>query len=377
MLLKFNKKDFMTALKQGSMCAGQNSTLPILDYIRMKGNGDQTVRIVSSSLDVTVERACKTEEPMDEPFDICIPAKDLSGAVSRLSDYVFSIEIGDDNIRVIYGSGSISMPKVPSYEWPDTFSQDQPQLASFKVDTKTVAYIIGTCNGFIGNDELRPNMMTVFVKSSGGDLEYCATDAHKIVTENIAGAVKDLDEDTEFMIPKRTMPALRALCEESDRPLSVFVLERNVVMGCEDWSVAFTKQEGKYPNYKAVIAGPLTNEKQFTLNKSNFAGAVTRMLAAANTNTNAIRVECGDGRVNLYSEDIDFGKAAKETIEASDNGCEPVTFGLNGVFMKMCIDLVESENVTVTAKNPGNAVTFIDGKHPGKVILLMPLRLNE
>ncbi len=376
MILKFNKKDFLSALKHGSSCAGINVTTPILDNIRMRNDGEGHVKIMSSSLDVTVERRCKTEEPVGQ-FDVCIPAKDLMSAVSRLSDFVFSIEIEEERIQVVYGGGSITLPTIPPHQYPNIGIETQEASVCFNLNASTVAYILDTCKNFLSNDELRPNMMCVnFDIDGSGNLEYCATDAHKLVTEKIAG-IQPTGVSTTFMLPKRIMTTLRSLCEEADRPLSVNVFDSKVSFVCEDWSVIGTKTEGKYPNYHTITAGVENNDKMFTVNKNNLSAAVARMLSVANETTNMIRLECNDSGVRLYSEDADLGKTATEKLSVSSNNCEQITIGFNGVFIKTCLDLVDDENVTITASTPQRAATFIDNKHPGKIILAMPVMLKN
>lgn len=376
--IRFEKKPFSEALKTASMCAGVNTTMPILDNVRVFSHEYGGVSLMSSSLDMTVEKHIMPYEPYDGEFDFCVPAKDLNSAVSRLSDYVFGMNIDTENNRleIVYGSGRITLPILPSDEFPFTgVDGSTERQGAFNIKTSMLSYIIDTCKDFVGNDELRPNMMGIFIGVDGnGNVEYCATDAHRLVCEKMPLETTVYGE-VSLILPKRTNAALKSVCSDGDIA-DVGVYDNKFTVTTDSCTLTATKSEGKYPNYRALVQQAEANDKKFRINKANLEGAVSRMMSAASASTQMVRVEVFGNTLTLASEDADLGKTARESIDLSTKEGDDITFGLNGVFFKDCISIVSDNYIAITASSPNRAVIIVDDNRPTKTILLMPVMLN-
>lgn len=375
--IRFEKKPFLEALKTASMCAGRNTSIPILENIRMRSNEDGSITMMSSSLDVTIDRKIMPSEPFLGEFDFCVQSKDLNSAVSRLSDFVFLLNIDTENnyLEVSYGSGRIKLPIVSSDEFPFTgVDSGAATEGTFLVKSSSMSYIVDTCKDFVGNDELRPNMMCVYIGvGTDGNLEYCATDAHRLVHEKIP-LESQIANDISFMLPKRAFAPVKEICANESDVVRVDVYDTRIVMSTDISTVTTTKPEGKYPNFAPLIS--VNNDKRFRVNKVNLFGAVNRMMSAATANTQMVRFNCSSDIMKLESEDVDFGKAALEKVEVSSSEGDDIVFGLNGLFFKDCIDIVEDNFITITASQPNRAVIMLDDSHPSRTLLLMPVMLN-
>lgn len=375
--LIFNKKNLIDALSFGASCAGVNKMLPITDYIHIYVDGGETkVKIESNSASIAAKTFVEAEQPSFETVDVCVPADGLQKILATLTDYNVTLDFKDSFFEVVYGSGKAKFPFVSSDEFPKNFnSEKENMLNKCVMPSQTLKYIINSTKNFVGNDELRPTMMAVCLTFAKDGLEYCATDAHKMICEKIKsdGVV---GAGTQLLIPKTTNRSLVGLVGDSELPLEIRTYEKFASFKVGENEVCFTLQEGKYPNYHSVI--PASTAEHFGVVKDELVATTKRMENLASASTKTVVLECSQSEINIHAEDADFGTGGDEKINVKsyqgENG--DVQVGFNAHFLNMCLSEITSHNVVININSPNKAVTFTDENRPDKTLLIMPVMIN-
>lgn len=375
--LIFNKKNLIDALSFGASCAGVNKMLPITDYIHIYVEGGETkVMIESNSASIAAKTFVEAEQPAFETIDVCVPADGLQKILSTLTDYNVTLDFKESFFEVVYGSGKAKFPFVPSDEFPKNFDTGKENMLNKCVmPSQTLKYIINSTKNFVGSDELRPTMMAVCLTFLEDGVEYCATDAHKMICEKIKtdGAV---GAGTQLLIPKTTNRALIGLVGESETPLEIRTYEKFASFKVGENEVCFTLQEGKYPNYRSVI--PSTTAEHFNVLKDELIATTKRMENLASATTKSVVLECSQSEINIHAEDADFGTGGDEKIEVKsyqgDNN--NVQIGFNAYFLNTCLAEITSHNVVINVNASNKAATFTDENRPEKTVLIMPVMVN-
>lgn len=374
--ITFKRELLIDALTFGGMYAGANRLMPVLDNILVKTDGRENVVMSSTCLDlgtsVTLNATVETDEIGG--FGFCIDPKTLKNIVGTLSCEQVSLEPQTNSCVVRYPNGSASLPAPDCKEFPDTEIADMDKM--FQLESATISYILNTSKPFIGNDELRPTMKTVFMKGVGEGLEFCATDAHRMVCDIVGiGTQSDALGENGFMLPKSAIPAM-LLASKDSSVCTFYSNSASMVVDFGGKKVFFTKPSGKYPNYHAILDGVVDNTNRCEVMCADFKGAIIRASMCASNTTKTVVITTGE-EAKVSAEDVDFGRKSEEVVSVSSFDGGGVQFGMNAAFLHECIDSIEDDTVTICTKSPNKAVTFFDKKHPKKTTLLMPVMLSN
>jgi DNA polymerase III subunit beta len=212
---------------------------------------------------------------------------------------------------------------------------------------------------FCGNDDLRPVMSGVFLNRNN----VCGTNAHKLYSNSNINV--DINED--IILPVSILPFLKYIKE--DCTLSLSKCKRWVKLSSGNVSLTTLLIEGKFPNYKAVI--PSEHNHTFNVDKKELINAVKNSLTCANKSTKMVAFTFSEGKLNLKSEDLDYGLSHEEDI--SSDSCVDFRIGFNGKFMLEVLSIIDKDinNVKFELTLSSRCVLINENS------LLMPLMINN
>lgn len=378
-ILIFNKKKLIDALAFGASCAGVNKTLPITDYIHIYVEGGETkVKIESNSVNTAAKTFVEAEQPAFETIDACVPADGLQKILATLTDYNVTLDFQDSFFEVVYGSGKAKFPLINSEEFPRHFEPSGENIVNKCVmPAQTLKYIINSTKNFTGNDDLRPTMQAVSLLFMEDGVEYCATDAHKMICEKVsANGVEGAG--VQLLVPKTASRVLVGLVGDSELPLEIKTYEKFASVSVGEREACFTLQEGKFPNYNNVIPKPTEETKLYSVLKDELVATTKRMETLASVSSKTIVLDCNSERIDVSAEDADFGTGGSEQIQVKgfQGADDAVRIGFNATFLNVCLGEVTSHNVVLSLISPNRAAVFVDENRPEKTVLIMPVVVN-
>jgi len=356
----------------GKVISNKN-TLPILDYFLLELKGDE-LKVTTSDLETTLVGTLKVDNVEREGM-IAAPAKLMLDSLKEFAEIPLMIDCNDQNweIRISWKSGSLSIPGASAVSYPavPSLSEERKEM------TLPVDLLVNGINKTIfatADDELRPIMNGVYINMEPQAVTFVATDAHKLVkyTSEHSGEVT-----SAFILPKKPANLLKSVLLKEEEDIRVAFDSKNVVFSLSRHTLVCRLIEGNYPNYNAVI--PASNPNKVLVDRIELINGIKRVAVCSNPSTNLIRMDIGDGKINLTAQDIDYSVSANETISCSYEG-QPISIGFKSTFLVEILSNLETPTVVVELADSTRAGVFkpvYDDKQTyATLMLLMPMMIN-
>ena len=371
MELKVNRKKILEALGGVGMVAAKNSTLPILECVKVSVREDGTMVVTAFDLEVSFMRKFKFSDSYDTPFEFCINPRDLSGLLKTLRDEEISIVV-DENLCVIkHAKGDASLAIFPSIDFPEP-SKDS-NATKVKVDSSTLFDWLKNAVKFVANDKLRPMICGVYMYVEGTEFGVAASDGKFLFTDN---ACVDIDTplDANGVLGAKAVSPLLDMLNGSDSVVVSFG-EKTISFRNENSMLSCLKPVGAFPKFKMLVA-PRDGVVKINVDKADLVDSVSRALMTSNVATKLLRLSIGTNTLGVSSEDLMFTKKVKEECSCEVDGDKNFDIGVRGDNFLDCLNAIESENVVMEMLDKTKAIFFFDESSPNRRMLCMPLLLN-
>lgn len=350
-----------------------SNTLPILDDFLFELKGE-SLFITASDLETTMTVSLPLSKA-EEAGSVTIPAKILIDTLKTFADIPVTFNINNDSqtVEISAGEGKYKLSGHKSEEFPQAPVLEESTTLTLKSDLLNEA--INMTTFATGNDELRPVMSGIFCELSKENINFVATDAHKLVRYKRSDGSSD--QSASFILPKKPMNQLKNLFAGEEFEVKVEYTPTNARFTFENVTLICRLIEGKYPNYEAVI--PTNNPNSLTIDRSLLLTAIKRVSIFANQSTHQVRFKLSGKELVLSAEDVDFANEAKERLTCSYEG-EDMEIGFNSRFLQDMISNLDTDQIRfeMSAPNRAGIILPVDNENKDEDILMlvMPVMLN-
>ena len=357
-------------LQQISGVINANTVLPILEDFLFEVDKNR-LTVVATDLETVMKVQLDVEAR--EAGRVCIPAKILIDSLKNISDQPltfsidknFGVELTSDNGKYkVMGENPDNFPKEPVAD--DT--------SSFTMNSSALVTAINKSLFAVSTDDLRPAMTGVFFEMTKDNIQFVATDAHRLVRYKRTD-VKCPKTDS-LIVPKKPLSLLKSALPDNEDELTIsynsnhlFVLHGSTQMSCR-------LIDARFPDYKVVI--PVDNPYKLTVNKSDFQGALRRVSIFSNKSTNQVVLNISGSELQLAAQDIDFSFEGNERMKCQYNG-EDLQIAFNAKFLIEMLNAADTEEVVVELSTPTKAGILKPAESDENeelLMLVMPLMLN-
>lgn len=367
-----SKTELLNRLQTVSKIIPRKCTLPIMENVLLDIQ-DGIIKIsaadpqgrINTSIDGILT---------DNNICICVDAKLLIAALSELPEQPLTIMIDDKlNITVKYKGGKFELAGISSKDFPK--EKDVTDAAKVSITSKVLLNGIEKTVFCAATDELRPIMTSVYLDITEGQLNFVASDGHKLALLELRD--ESMTETISIAIPLKIATILKSSIKPSDEQVNIFIWGNSARFECGSDSIVATLLEGKYPNYRSVI--PQNNDKILTIGASELKGALKRVSVFANQSSNLVKLELSEQQIKLSAQDIDYSVAADETL-ACEYSNKQIAIGFKGYFLTELISAIPTSELRMSFSDPSRAtlITPVDEKTEDKLTyLLMPMMLAD
>ncbi|MEP6601782.1 MAG: DNA polymerase III subunit beta, partial [Nitrospirota bacterium] len=206
-------------------------------------------------------------------------------------------------------------------------------------------------------------------------LRLVGTDGHRLaVAEREVGTPdsKQAAQDIKAIIPKKAAQEMKRLLEEGGDAERLIGFTKNLMIFRKSGLLLTSRlMEGNYPNYQQVV--PKETNKQVTLDKVEFEGALRRVAVLSRDKTNAVKVTFASDHVTLFSSNPDFGEATEE-LSAKNTGSD-VTTGFNARYMLDVLSVVDGQSVSLQMETALSPCMIKEPGNPGFTCVVMPIKV--
>ncbi|GHS86970.1 DNA polymerase III subunit beta [Bacteroidia bacterium] len=360
-----------------STIAGQNKSIPALGNFLFVLEGKQ-LRVTASDLETTIVADFEINEAIEDG-SVAVPAKILMDTLKTFSNVPLIFSVNDGNaIKIKTDDGDFNMVG----ESPEGFP-----LINFE-GTSQAHINAGVLNEAIaktlfatGEDSLRPIMSGVLFEFNPDNITFVATDAHKLVRYTREDEHSGIE--ASFVIHKKVLNALKNtlqsnITDDTDT-VNIEFDDRNALFTFNGIRAFCRLNEGKFPNYKAVI--PEDNPNKLTADRLLFLNAVRRASIYSEKSSPQVRLKINGQELIVKAEDPELANKSSERISCTYVG-EPIEIGFNAKFLMEMLNNIDSNDIVLEMSNPSRAGILTppedaDSTSGNILMLVMPVMLGN
>lgn len=369
------RKDLYEAVQTVGRAVSGRSSLPILSHILAQPQGDGTLKLTATDLEMWMEcrlpaRLQATMEMDDATSGFTAPARvftDILGALPDADVFLDRPE-GGNKIQVRCARSDYQILGLPAEEFPAP--PDVMPTATFTLPGDILRDMIRHVLFAVSKDDTRPILTGVLLIFTGDSLKMVATDTHRLAvrTEKIA----DGEGSANAIVPARAMNELLRLSSD-DEPVSISLASGQARFDVGGATMITRLLEGQFPNYERVI--PSGHERKLTLEREEFIKAVKRAAIVARDNSNRVVLETQGAQLVLSAESDKVGSAHEE-IEVAREG-DDIQIAFNANYMADVLNVVETEGVVLELTEPlrPGILRPIGDNAPDYLCVLMPMQV--
>ncbi len=372
MKFSISQDTLLDALQKIAGVVPARSTTPILENILFELD-DKILKITGTDLEVSVTTEIAVND-VEKAGAVALPSRVITEMIRSLPNIPIEFELDDSNrIKITTDQGFYQVAGISKDNFPEI-----PQLNDEKVieiDNAMLNRMFSKTLFAVSSDELRPALMGVFVQILSDEFRMVATDGHRL-SKIVYKDFNSNDTSVKMIVPPKAVQlALKNLSDEGKTKL---VVEESGLSFQFNRTTLYTRLvEGEYPDYERVI--PRDNNKKLIVDKGLLSASVKRVSLFSSALTHQIRFSLEPGRLTIFSEDIDIGGEARESLSV-DYHEEPMEIGYNAQYILDILRQVDSDECSFLLKSPVRAALISPAElleNESFQMLIMPIKLSS
>ena len=347
MELSIRKSDLLRELQLFQGIVERKNTIPILANVLIEANGESTVQLVATDLEVGLRSRCPAS--VIRGGSLTIPAKKLYEIVRALPETDIRIQQGAKGaVKVAaekFASRMQTLPREDFPKLPETGGGSPvslPRQVLRKMVAKTQFAITGEDTRYFLNGGLfivQPDKLTLV-----------ATDGHRLALVSAprekAEGSKGEDE-VRAILPKKTLWELSRLLADGDEDIQYKCGENHLFFNVDGRQLISRMIDAQFPAYERVI--PTGNDKQVEFERDRLASAIKRVALLSSERSRAIKFQINTGKVDITSSSPEVGEAT-ETLSVEYDGVA-LEICFNAQYILDFLGVVDTDNVQLEFKD--------------------------
>ncbi len=348
--------------------------LPILNNILIKTDQGR-IKLSATNLEIGINfwlgaRVLKEGE-------ICVPARVLTEYITSLPPEKINLESKKNLLEVSSNSYQANFVSLPSVEFPVIPTLKKKPEISLKLKdlSKSIAQVTFAST----QDEARPALTGVLIKTTKDGLMLVATDGYRLSLKEIKGikGLEKLTKQKEILIPSRALIEIGKIISEGQRDdalgMSISKENNQVIFSTSSVEVISRLIEGKFPDFERII--PDKNTTKVTIDTESFFQAVRSASIFARESANIIQFEISGSQLEIISNSPQVGEN-RIKLEVKTEG-KKGKIAFNSRYLLDFLNSLNSELLTFeisTSLNPGVFKPVDDKSY---LHIIMPIRVQE
>lgn len=362
-----NSKVLLTRLQAAARAISSKNAIQILSNFLFSIR-DNRLYAIASSAELYVEVEIPTVE-LTPGENFCVEAKKLIAIVKELADAPTSFSCGNNSLKITHSNGKCSITTSSAAEYPRPAGCDTARCA-VRLATSSLIKALARTSFAAGSDELRPQLMGVFVDVESDRLDFIATDTRLMAKHSIAN---DSDAVGSFTIPHWAIPVINALASFTETVQISNSANRLVVEG-EGFVLSTSKLKGVFPDYKRVF--PSQFAYKVAVDRQTLLCGVNRVSVCTNEAYSFARFRFADSMLTMQTENNDAMRA-EERIACNFAG-EPIQIGFNVGNLKSILTALHAAEIEICINSPSSPAVFaLTEGDCENMVLCMPVILNN
>lgn len=360
MSITLNRPELLRALKLASQIAGNGKTIPILASVLLRSSGSG--RVTVSATDLRVSLSADLACTIGDAFGVVIDAKKLHELVNNASADDISITIEANHWATIKsGKVTFKIAGQPDAHFP---SIPSPTGAEFvTVENAMLREMIARTMFAASDDDSRPAMAGVSMRSDGSRLTMTATDGYRVCRLSRGIGLPQMS----VIVP--CLDAVRNIVASA--PTSQLALTREHL---------FVVQDGTAVSIKLIdLASPLVDPiyamarpLRVTIGRESLLIAMKRA-GVMTTEATGAKMSLSLGAMRLSVVNPDLGEV-HEDLEADYAG-QPMAIGFNPKYVIDILAQMSSDQVILEISGPLDPALLRQVGNDDYAGIILPMRV--
>jgi len=348
--------------------------LPILNNILIKTDQGR-VKLSATNLEIGINLWLGAK--IQKEGEICVPAKILTEYITSLPPQKINLENKKNLLEVNSDSYNANFITLPSVEFPIIPTlKNKPEISlSLKDLSKSISQVAFAST----QDEGRPALTGVLIKTTKDGLILVATDGYRLSLKEIKGikGLEKLSKHKEILIPSRALIEVGKIIgenkEDNDLGMSISKENNQVIFSTPNVEVISRLIEGKFPDFERII--PNKNTTKITVDTESFFQAVKSASIFARESSNIIQFEINNSQMEIISNSPQVGEN-KIKLEVKTEG-KGGKIAFNSRYLLDLLNNLNSELLTFEMSSSLNPGVFKPADDKSYLHIIMPIRVQE
>ncbi len=365
MKFKINKEILKEGVKKVAPAADKKGAIPILSNMLLSVS-DNTITLAATDLDIGIATIANCD--VIEEGNVTVNAQKLQKLVSSLSVEEVECELNGNMFLIRSMSSKFSLATLPSEEFPGIKLKGKNEISvlSEEIDKaiKKVAYAAS-------KDEVRYNLMGVYLNSLGNRLDAVATDGHRLALYTIDVKIPEFN----IIVPRHGLSELKRLLKGSQE-VKISTEGNQIFFEFDDTYLFSSVIEGEYPDYMAVI--PEDNSLKAVVDREEILTALREVSVIYDKeDAQPVIVKFNPDKVKLTAkkfDSIDAGEEAEVEIPCEYSGEEfEIAFNIRHIIESVAS--FDSSSITLFMDGPMTQVLLASDEEPQLKCVIMPMKI--
>lgn len=371
------KKDLQNGVNLVERIVATRSTLPIIGNILFEATKDH-VKLSANNLEMGI--SLKLAANVNKEGAVLLPAKTLSGIVSKLPETKIALKLGENGlVKMSYEQSHFNLHSLPSDEFPML-----PKVKDGKVYTvnpEKLLIMIKQTIFAVSNSEEKYVLTGVLLEIGKSGIPGDSSNIRMVATDGYRLAKRGEKEegigsgDINVIIPAKALGELARVIEgKKENKIKITVSNEQIGFEYGDVYLVSRIIQGQFPDYKQVL--PKKTTIRAVVDKKEFLEAAERAAVVASGSANITRFEIKGGKIILSANTPDVGNI-DEVIKADIKGGEKTSISFNIRLITDALKAIDGDKIAIEL-NEGLSPGVIKPEGEGEyVYIVMPIRTQE
>lgn len=325
-------------------------TIPILTGIKIEATSEG-IKLTGSDSDISIESFIPKEEDgivnveEIEPGSIVVQAKYFPDIIRKLP--LKTVEIVTDEkfqVTIVSGSSEFHLNGQDAMEYPDlpVFHTE----SSFELKNDLLKELIRQTVFAVSTVETRPILTGVNMKLEKNELDFIATDSHRLASRKLP---LDTGKDLTFrnvVIPGKSLVELNKIIEDNEESITISVTENQILFQTKNLYFLSRLLDGNYPETARLIPDQ-SKTVVFTHTKKLLQAIDRASLLAKENRNNVVKLQTKAGnQLEISSNTPEVGQVTEEVNTDKIEG-EELKISFSAKYMIDALKIIEEDYVKI------------------------------
>ena len=313
---------------------------------------------------------------------ICLPTETMKQMLGSVPDQRLFCDIDEEKLMmtVNYNSGQFTVPVENADEYPEPKVADK-SVCAFALDGSWLIPRVKAAKVCVEESNLRPVMSNIALDADHEGVCLVGTDGHTLYKDRLQVGVGGgfLEGNPGVVLLHMSVFDVIQAAFASAESIRIETDGSMVTLRSDAFTLTFRGTEGRYPNYNSVI--PKSQPHHVAVGVAAMTAAMRRVAIFASESSNMIILGWDGKDIILSADDIDYGRAANETVAPSGDDTDlPGGFriGLKAACLLGLLGCVKTDTAIMEFSDNSRAITIREEDANSNLILLqMPMAMDK